>query len=90
MCLTYVALALWPLGYPGQALKKMCEAVTLAQELSHPFTLAYAHFSATVICSLCQEVQLTREQAEAAITLATEHGFMFPLMKQSLGRAGHW
>ena len=33
---------LWYLGYPDQALKRSHEALTLAQELSHPFSLAFA------------------------------------------------
>jgi predicted ATPase len=37
-----VALALWLLGYPDQALRRSHEALTLAQELSHPFSLAFA------------------------------------------------
>ena len=41
-CLSYAALALWYLGYPDQALERSHEALTLAQELSHPFSLAYA------------------------------------------------
>ena len=39
---SYAAWALWLLGYPDQALKRSHEALTLAQELSHPFSLAYA------------------------------------------------
>jgi len=39
-CLSYMALALWPLGYPDLALKRSQEALTLAQELAHPFSLA--------------------------------------------------
>ena len=30
------------LGYPDQALQRSDEALSLAQELSHPFTLAWA------------------------------------------------
>ena len=41
-CLSYAAWALWFLGYPDQALKRSHEALTLAQELSHPFSLAFA------------------------------------------------
>ena len=36
----YAAWALWLLGYPDQALQRSHEALTLAQELSHPFSLA--------------------------------------------------
>ncbi len=31
---------LWFLGYPDQALKRSHEALTLAQGLSHPYSLA--------------------------------------------------
>ena len=41
-CLSYAAWILWYLGYPDQALKRSQEALTLAEELSHPFSLAYA------------------------------------------------
>ncbi len=42
--LSYAAWALWHLGYPDQALQKSEAARTLAQELSHPFSLAAARF----------------------------------------------
>src|SRR5262249_46060874 len=41
-CLSYVAWSFWSLGYPDQALKRSQEALTLAQRLSHPNSLAYA------------------------------------------------
>ena len=39
------------LGYPDQALKRIQEALTLAQELSHPFSLALALFFAAMSVS---------------------------------------
>ncbi len=36
MCRVSAAMALWPLGYPDQALKRIQEALTLARELAHP------------------------------------------------------
>jgi hypothetical protein len=44
-CRRHVALALWYLGYP--ALERSREAITLAQELAHPYSLAYALYFAT-------------------------------------------
>jgi class 3 adenylate cyclase/DNA-binding winged helix-turn-helix (wHTH) protein/tetratricopeptide (TPR) repeat protein len=35
LCLSYAALALWPLGYPDQALQRSQEALALAQQLAH-------------------------------------------------------
>ena len=40
--LSYAAWVLWSLGYPDQALQRSQEALTLAQELSHPHNLAPA------------------------------------------------
>jgi hypothetical protein len=41
-CLAVVAYVLWLLGYPDQALQRSHEALTLAQELAHPFSLGFA------------------------------------------------
>jgi predicted ATPase len=38
--MAYAACCLWCLGYPEQALKRSQEALALARELSHPFSLA--------------------------------------------------
>jgi len=40
--LSYAALVLWLLGYPSQALQRIHAALSAAQELSHPFSLAQA------------------------------------------------
>jgi len=42
ICLIRLALVLWQLGYPEQAQQKREEALALARQLAHPFTLAYA------------------------------------------------
>ena len=41
-CRAYAAMTLWLLGYPEQALARLHEALALAHELSHPFSLAFA------------------------------------------------
>jgi predicted ATPase len=77
VCLAYMAFILWFLGYPDQALKRIHEALTLAQELSHPHSLAYALGCAAVVHQLCQKVQAAQEQAEAAIALSRGQGFAY-------------
>ena len=37
---------IWVLGYPDQAQRYTHQGLSLAQELAHPFTLAYAHHAA--------------------------------------------
>jgi predicted ATPase len=75
--LFYAAQVLWCLGYPDQALSKVREALTLAQELSHPFSLGYMLTSAAWCHQLRREVQATHEHAAAGVSLSTEQGFVF-------------
>jgi predicted ATPase/class 3 adenylate cyclase len=73
--LATVALVLWCLGYPDQALKRIHEALTLARELSHPFSLAMTLGRAGWVHMHRREEQVTQERAEVTITLSTEQGF---------------
>ena len=75
VCRAYAGVTLWWLGYPDQALQQSHEALTLARELAHPFSLAYALFFAALLHQLRREWHLTHERAEAAIALAAEQGF---------------
>jgi predicted ATPase len=75
VCLARVAWALWLLGYPDQALTRAYEALTLAQQVSHAYSLALAsHYTAMLHLSR-REAQVAQERAEATIALAREHGF---------------
>jgi hypothetical protein len=74
-CRVFAAQTLWILGYPEQALAHIHEALALVQELSHPYSLAYAWCHAALVSQLRRDVLAVHEQAEAAITLATEQGF---------------
>ena len=83
-CLVHAALTLWMLGYPDQALARSHEALTLAEELSHPFSLGLALAFALWLHHCRREAQAVQERAEAALTLAMEQGF--PIGKR-LGRS---
>jgi predicted ATPase len=74
-CYAYASLALWLLGYPDQALQRNQESLTLAQALSHPFSLVFALEFSGYLHHFRREGQTTRERAEAAIALSTEHKF---------------
>jgi tetratricopeptide (TPR) repeat protein len=75
VCLTRAAVAQWVLGYPDQALQRSREALTLARELSHPFSLAYALSWTTMVPQFRRERHTTQEWAEAMIALSLEQGF---------------
>jgi predicted ATPase len=76
-CRAFEALALWYLGYPDQALRRIHDALTLAPELSHPFSLALALVFAAWLHQLRREAQVVQERAAAVIALATDQGFPF-------------
>jgi predicted ATPase len=77
MCQSFAARALCSLGYPDQALARSHEAVTLAQQIVHPFSLSFALVFAAMIHQYRREMRVAQERAEAAILLAQEQGFSF-------------
>ena len=79
-CRSLAARTLWFLGYPDQALKRSLEALALAQESLHPFSLAYALNFAGWVHQVRRDVQAAQERADEVIALATEHGIQFYLI----------
>jgi predicted ATPase len=75
-CRAYAAATLWWLGYPDQALQRSHEALTLAREPAHPYSLGFALFFAAMLHQFRREWPLTQERAEAAIALSAEQGFV--------------
>ena len=84
MCYSFAARALWYLGYPDQGLVRIDEAVTLAQQVAHPFSLSFALNVAAMFHQLCREERFTQEHAEAALSLAQEQKFSFFMALSSL------
>jgi predicted ATPase len=74
-CRVHAARTLWCLGYPGQALARIHEALVLAHELSHPLSLAFAQCQAAWVYQCCGDVPAVSQHAEAAVVLATAQGF---------------
>jgi predicted ATPase len=74
-CLAVVANTLWCLGYPAQAVWRSQEALALAQELAHPYSLTVTRYWMARLHFLRREVPAVQEQADALLTLATAHGF---------------
>jgi predicted ATPase len=76
-CLAIGAVALWLLGYPGQAVERSRRAISLARELSQPNSLALALHFAAMLHQYRREGSATEDRARAALDVATEHGFSF-------------
>jgi predicted ATPase len=72
--LAHAAQTLWYLGYPEQALQRSDEALTLAQEAAHPYSLAFARHWVAGLHRLRGEIPAVQTQAEALLALSTKQG----------------
>ena len=78
------AWVLWCLGYPDQAWARNHEAVTLAQQRAHPFSLSFALGAAALFHQLRREVRCTQERADATIRLTQEQGFPYWMAQSAI------
>jgi predicted ATPase len=74
---SHAAIDLWYLGFPDQALKRNIEALSLAQKLSHPFSLAAASAFAAWIHQMRRDRAATQDQAEEALKVSNSREFAF-------------
>ncbi len=94
-CRHIAAHSLWLLGYLDQAVASSQAALALAQQLAHPFSLAFALFWAAMLHHLRREAPLTQAHGEAAMAIATEQEFpqqlaqVTPLRGWALTVSGH-
>ncbi|HEY6417883.1 MAG TPA: adenylate/guanylate cyclase domain-containing protein [Candidatus Binataceae bacterium] len=81
--------ALWMLGYPEQALRRVEEARRYAEKLGRPHSIAFALQNAIAIASFRGEHNAIAKNAQALLELAREHGFPYWLASatMTLGRA---
>jgi predicted ATPase/DNA-binding SARP family transcriptional activator len=76
-CLNYLALNLWFLGYPDQALDKCDEAVAISQEIAHLFSQAFAHGMAALFHSIRRDIEFAQRHGEETFKLAKKSRFPF-------------
>jgi class 3 adenylate cyclase/predicted ATPase len=74
-CVAYLAVPLWLLGYPHQALTEAQGAVSLARDLDHPFTLAFVLVVFAKLLHFRREARSAQAVADEAIAVARERGF---------------
>jgi predicted ATPase/class 3 adenylate cyclase len=70
---TVSALVLWMLGFPDRARERANRAVTLANDLGHPFTLAYALFHSGFLHLWRRELETVHDRAVRMLQVADEH-----------------
>jgi predicted ATPase len=71
----YLALTLWHLGYPDQALRLDREARELARTIGHAFTLGHAVDFTAYLHLYCRLGAEAEAAAEEELAIGAEHGF---------------
>jgi predicted ATPase len=84
--LVFLAIALWFVGYPDQALVRIREAQALAERLEAPYSLAFALSFSAWIHVRRGEPAATEACCDALMTLAAEQGFAFLLAEGAILR----
>jgi class 3 adenylate cyclase/predicted ATPase len=75
LCLAYAAWVLWFLGYPDQAKRQGLNALSLARELDHPYSLASALTFTLGLYRHLRDEYAAEELLETLNSIASEHGF---------------
>jgi class 3 adenylate cyclase/tetratricopeptide (TPR) repeat protein len=80
---------LWFQGYPDRSLARVSEALHLAQELDHPYTIAFAHYMTSVVHLLRGDAASAFAAAERSLAVSQEQRFsLYAILSRiSRGRA---
>jgi predicted ATPase len=74
-----LARTLWIVGEVDEVETLVAEAIAMARELEHPFTLAFSLATASWIYSTLRDTNRTLSLTEEAIMLSTKYSFEVPL-----------
>jgi hypothetical protein len=75
--LSYDALALWMLGYPEQAEKRVSESLALAREAGHPYTLAWCLHHLVIYRIFRHQFSAVEEISREGLDLCKRYGVAF-------------
>jgi class 3 adenylate cyclase/predicted ATPase len=73
----FSAWAAQALGRSDHALERKQTALNSAEQLSHPYSLAYAQGISAAVHQFRKEAELAHDIAQVGLGMATEHGFRF-------------
>ena len=88
--LCFSARILWLLGYPSKASDRIQEAVTLAQEVAHPFTSGFVNAFAAVHHLISGPIELALSYTDAVLELGQQQSFASWRLFGSIFRAACW
>jgi predicted ATPase len=77
---------LWFLGRPDRALGRVSEALALAQDLGHPYTIAFADYMTSVVHLLRGDAARAFESAEKSLERSNEQRFSLYVILSRISR----
>jgi predicted ATPase len=77
---------LWFLGHPDQSISRVSEALALAQDIGHPYTLAFAHYMTSVVHLLRGDPDLAVRSAENSLEVSREQRFSLYMTLSRIAR----
>jgi class 3 adenylate cyclase/predicted ATPase len=77
---------LWFLGYPDQSLAHVSEALALARDLAHPYSIAFAHYMTSVVHLLRGDPARALESAERSLEMSREQRFSLYVLLSTISR----
>jgi class 3 adenylate cyclase/predicted ATPase len=77
---------LWILGHADKSLLRVSEALALAQDLGHPYTLAFAHYMTSVVHLLRGDAARAFESAEKSFEISQEQRFSLYVILSRISR----
>jgi class 3 adenylate cyclase/predicted ATPase len=75
--LCFLALTLWHLGRPGQAVACGDDAIAFARQASHPYGLGFALVLGSFAAMCLRDVRRAKILADKGLTIATEKGYRY-------------
>jgi class 3 adenylate cyclase/predicted ATPase len=77
VCLMYLGYLRWFLGFPDEARECSKRALSNAERMRHPFTLAYALAFRAYLCQHLRDAEGTLDYATRTLAISSEHGYLF-------------
>ncbi len=73
----HLALCLWEMGLPDQALRCSQDMIQFARNLGHPFSLAMALYFRRRLHQYCRQEEQVRQSVAEEYEICHQHGFSF-------------
>lgn len=84
--LLLLAWDLWFLGHLDQSLARVSEALTIAQALAQPYSIAFAHYMTSVVHLLRDEPASALQNADKSLEISREQRFSLYVILSTISR----